>query len=236
MDDWYWHFLGLKPGASHDEIEHAHRRLAKLLHPDHGGTNEDMQRLNEAYELAKKAPPSKTESPPTAEPPTATESPPKTRSHARKPREPFFVHKPREPVLTKGGRYAVYSVIVAIVLLGAFASLSDNKQTWIWPKDSRAVQNAMMIDACLAMRSYARNPNAIVVVPYPLDASRALVCDLSNIDHWHVEGSLPTGYAPCEWTQDKCMPMSSPVSQGTDWCVTRYANLFAECQNAAAQH
>jgi hypothetical protein len=49
---WYWHFLGLKPGATKAEIKSAYHRLAKLLHRDHGGTDEDMQRLNEAYHLA----------------------------------------------------------------------------------------------------------------------------------------------------------------------------------------
>jgi hypothetical protein len=86
MDDWYWHFLGLQPGASRHDIEHAHRRLAKLLHPDHGGTNEDMVRLNEAYELAKDAAPPAGE-PATEKPPQTTESPSKARSHAHKPRD-----------------------------------------------------------------------------------------------------------------------------------------------------
>jgi DnaJ domain len=49
---WYWHFLGLEPWASEGEIRSAYRRLAKLLHGDHGGTDADMQRLNEAYRLA----------------------------------------------------------------------------------------------------------------------------------------------------------------------------------------
>ena len=47
--DWcvgnYWHFLGLKPGATKAEIKSAYHRLANLLHRDHGSTDEDMQRL-----------------------------------------------------------------------------------------------------------------------------------------------------------------------------------------------
>ena len=50
-DDCYWHFLGLKPGASAAEITAAHRRLAKMFHPDRGGTTADMQRLQEAFEI-----------------------------------------------------------------------------------------------------------------------------------------------------------------------------------------
>jgi hypothetical protein len=50
-DDRYWHFLGLKPGASAGEITAAHRRMAKMFHPDRGGTTEDMQRLQEAFEI-----------------------------------------------------------------------------------------------------------------------------------------------------------------------------------------
>jgi len=50
-DDRYWHFLGLKAGASAAEITAEYRRLAKMFHPDRRGTKEDMQRLNEAFEI-----------------------------------------------------------------------------------------------------------------------------------------------------------------------------------------
>jgi DnaJ-domain-containing protein 1 len=40
--------LGLRPGASADEIVRAHRRLMKERHPDHGGTTDDAARLNQA--------------------------------------------------------------------------------------------------------------------------------------------------------------------------------------------
>jgi hypothetical protein len=52
VNEQYWHFLGLKPGASAAEISAARNRLAKLYHPDRGGTAEDMARLNEAFEIA----------------------------------------------------------------------------------------------------------------------------------------------------------------------------------------
>jgi DnaJ domain len=50
---WCWHFLGLQPGASGAEIERAYRRMAKRLHPDCGGSDDDMRRLNDAYNAAK---------------------------------------------------------------------------------------------------------------------------------------------------------------------------------------
>lgn len=43
-----WDVLGLKPGASHDEIRAAYREKARLAHPDQGGSNEQMARLNTA--------------------------------------------------------------------------------------------------------------------------------------------------------------------------------------------
>ncbi|WP_296706122.1 DnaJ domain-containing protein [Rhodoblastus sp.] len=40
--------LGLRSGASAEEIVRAHRRLMKERHPDHGGTTDDAARLNQA--------------------------------------------------------------------------------------------------------------------------------------------------------------------------------------------
>ncbi len=40
--------LGLKPGATPDEIDAAYRKKAKAAHPDNGGSVEAMQELNEA--------------------------------------------------------------------------------------------------------------------------------------------------------------------------------------------
>src|SRR6516225_4212855 len=88
---WYWHFLGLKPGASKAEIKGAYHRLAKLLHRDHGGTDEDMQRLNEVYHLALADNGPAFQEPPRQEPPKAEprhEPPPPPPRPA--PREPFF--------------------------------------------------------------------------------------------------------------------------------------------------
>jgi len=41
--------LGVKRGASLDEIKAAYRRLSKERHPDRGGTNDAMSELNTAY-------------------------------------------------------------------------------------------------------------------------------------------------------------------------------------------
>ncbi|WP_294541796.1 DnaJ domain-containing protein [uncultured Rhodoblastus sp.] len=40
--------LGLRAGASAQEIIRAHRRLMKERHPDHGGTTDDAARINQA--------------------------------------------------------------------------------------------------------------------------------------------------------------------------------------------
>lgn len=48
-----WEVLGLRPGASADEIEAMYRVKAKAAHPDSGGSTEAMAELNEARERAK---------------------------------------------------------------------------------------------------------------------------------------------------------------------------------------
>src|SRR5438046_2993480 len=48
----HWQWLGLKPGATADEINEAYRRLAKRFHPDQGGTHAAMRELNAARKAA----------------------------------------------------------------------------------------------------------------------------------------------------------------------------------------
>lgn len=43
--------LGVKAGASRDEVIAAHRRLTALVHPDRGGTTTAMQEANAARDL-----------------------------------------------------------------------------------------------------------------------------------------------------------------------------------------
>ena len=52
--DIFFRLLGLSPSASWDEIERAYRRKAKVHHPDHGGDEDAMRTLNEAYAQIKK--------------------------------------------------------------------------------------------------------------------------------------------------------------------------------------
>lgn len=46
----YYSILGVNRSASSDEIKQAYRRLASQHHPDKGGSKEEFQRVQEAYE------------------------------------------------------------------------------------------------------------------------------------------------------------------------------------------
>ena len=46
--------LGLSPSASWEQIERAYRQKAKIHHPDHGGDEDTMRALNDAYHEIKK--------------------------------------------------------------------------------------------------------------------------------------------------------------------------------------
>ncbi|ANY19139.1 Chaperone protein DnaJ [Tsuneonella dongtanensis] len=43
--------LGVRHEASHNEIVEAHRRLIAMVHPDRGGTNEQVHEANAARDL-----------------------------------------------------------------------------------------------------------------------------------------------------------------------------------------
>lgn len=47
-----WDILGIKPGASHDEINAAYRERARRAHPDAGGSHAAMAELNRARDEA----------------------------------------------------------------------------------------------------------------------------------------------------------------------------------------
>ena len=49
-----YRLLGLSPSASWAEIQTAYRRKAKVHHPDHGGDEDAMRALNEAYQTLKR--------------------------------------------------------------------------------------------------------------------------------------------------------------------------------------
>lgn len=53
--DMCYRLLGLSPSAKWDEIERAYRAKAKKHHPDHGGDEDAMRALNEAYAMLKRA-------------------------------------------------------------------------------------------------------------------------------------------------------------------------------------
>jgi hypothetical protein len=124
---WWWHFLGLKPDASKVEIKSAYHRLAKLLHRDHGGTDEDMQRLNEAYHLAL------ADNGPAAQDPPRHEPPPKSA-----PREPFFTsasHRVGRVLVQVWNSTFCWIFIVLIAWTVVAALLSDPKTPALtWPR------------------------------------------------------------------------------------------------------
>ena len=49
----YYELLGVNRGASASEIKSAYRSLAKVMHPDAGGTSGGFRMLQEAYETLK---------------------------------------------------------------------------------------------------------------------------------------------------------------------------------------
>ena len=53
--DLSYKMLGISPSAPWQDVEKAYRAKAKLPHPDHGGDDDVMRALNEAYGLIRRA-------------------------------------------------------------------------------------------------------------------------------------------------------------------------------------
>ncbi len=49
----WWEVLGVSPDATLDEIEDRHRSLLRRCHPDAGGSNDEMARVNAARDAAR---------------------------------------------------------------------------------------------------------------------------------------------------------------------------------------
>jgi len=47
----YYDILGIKPGATEEEVKKAYRKKAIETHPDKGGNEEDFKKITEAYEI-----------------------------------------------------------------------------------------------------------------------------------------------------------------------------------------
>jgi hypothetical protein len=55
LDTDYYKLLGISPTATEAEIKRAYHAAAKRAHPDAGGSQEQMQRINEAYQALSSA-------------------------------------------------------------------------------------------------------------------------------------------------------------------------------------
>jgi len=51
----WWEILGVKEDASREDIRNAYKALSLVYHPDRGGKDEDMKRINQAFSEGMKA-------------------------------------------------------------------------------------------------------------------------------------------------------------------------------------
>ena len=49
----YYDILGVKRGASSDDLKKAYKKKAMKYHPDRGGDEKQFQKINEAYDTLK---------------------------------------------------------------------------------------------------------------------------------------------------------------------------------------
>ena len=84
--------LGLAPGATLDDVRAARRRLAKQVHPDHGGDAAAMRALNATFDAAVKAVRARVDAPAVAPGPPRTDPPRTDPASARRGRRPRVEH------------------------------------------------------------------------------------------------------------------------------------------------
>jgi DnaJ domain len=122
---WHSHFLGIEPAATRAEIHRAYRRLAKRLHPDRGGTDADMARLNDALALAladRRAP-----NPEPGVPPKRAQQPNIWPSTPERPPESTTWHRRSVPPTTN-------SILGARVVLAVIALVGGSFfGAFVWP-------------------------------------------------------------------------------------------------------
>jgi len=152
----YYSILGASEDASPREVESLFRRLARERHPDHGGTEEEMKALNEAYRVLRDE--------------TARSE---YDSHRRKPAaEPatINVNAPAREVGVHGQALsALLCVLLGLVLLGL---VRFNGLWFLWPMAILAL--GVMFFGVLIAHSAMTNARASLRSSHPARRFRAV--------------------------------------------------------------